>query len=210
MANFKAGHAVEHGDNCQIDSSVRLSEGYGPDHRPTLLGNNCRIRAGSILYCDVVCGDYLQTGHNVMIRENTIIGDHVVIGTNTVVDGNVEIGSYVKIESNCYIPTHVKIGSRVFMGPGITMTNDMYPLKMRATYQPLGPTLEDGVTIGGGVTIVPGVTIGEGSFVAAGTVVTKSVPPMSLVVGVPGRVSPLPEALRERNMALSWQKYLDR
>lgn len=96
----------------------------------------------------------------------------------------------------------------MFLGPGVTFTNDMFPLKMRESYKPLGPTLEDGVTIGGGVTIVPGVTIGEGSFVAAGAVVTKDVPPMSIVIGVPGRISPLPDVLRERNMALSWRKYL--
>ena len=49
--------------------------------------------------------------------------------------------------------------------------------------------------IGGGCTILPGVTIGERSFIAAGAVVNKDVPPRSFVVGVPGRISPLPDHL---------------
>ena len=53
--------------------------------------------------------------------------------------------------------------------------------------------------IGGGVTITPGITIGEGTFVAAGAVVTKDVPPRSLVIGVPGRISPLPKHLDRPN-----------
>ena len=67
--------------------------------------------------------------------------------------------------------------------------------------------MEDGVTLGGGVVVVPGVTIGKGSFVAAGAVVTKDVPPMSFVKGVPGVISQLPEKLREMNIALNWRKY---
>jgi acetyltransferase-like isoleucine patch superfamily enzyme len=44
------------------------------------------------------------------------------------------------------------------------------------------------VWIGNNVTVLDGVTIGDGAVIGAGTVVTKSVPPRSVVVGVPGRV----------------------
>lgn len=46
----------------------------------------------------------------------------------------------------------------------------------------------DDVWIGGGATILPGVTIGKGCTVAAGSVVTKDVPPFSVVRGAPARV----------------------
>lgn len=197
------------GNNLSIDANVIL--GYGTQNGLDLakFGDNCIFRAGTTIYGSVEFGNYVQTGHNVMVRENTKVGDHVVIGTNTVIDGNVEIGDFVKIESSCYIPTHVKIGTRVFIGPGVVLTNDQYPLKLRDQYKPLGPIIEDGVTIGGSVTIVPGVTIGSGSFIAAGAVVTKDIPPMSLVRGVPGMISPMPEKLKEENLALSWRKYLN-
>ena len=125
------------------------------------------------------------------------------------VDGNVQIGNFVKIESNCYICTHVSIGDRVFLGPNVVLTNDRIPLKQRAQYEPLGPTIKSGVTLGAGVILLPGVTVGEDSFVAAGTIVTKDVPPRSFVIGSPGEIKPLPEALDERNMALSWMKFLE-
>ncbi|MBF0633646.1 MAG: N-acetyltransferase [Nitrospinae bacterium] len=201
-----SSHEIGEGSQTQPGCVVGLKyrEGCGPAR----IGKNARLRAGSIIYADVVAGDFFQTGHHAMIRENTTIGNHVVIGTNTVIDGNVTIADFVKIESNCYICTHVTIGSRVFFGPNVTLLNDKYPLKMRDDYNPVGPIIEDDVTLGGGVVVLPGVRVGEGSFVAAGAVVTKDVPPRSFVKGVPGKVSPLPAKLQERNMALSWRKYL--
>lgn len=198
----------EGGPDCRIQAGCMVGLKYRDGCQPAILGNGARIRAGTIIYADVVIGDDFQTGHHVLIREKTVIGDHVVVGTNTVIDGQVSIGDFVKIESNCYIPTHVTIGSRVFLGPNVTMTNDRYPLKMRDHYQPEGPIIEDGVTLGAGVVVCPGVRIGQGAFVAAGAVVTKDVPAWYMVMGVPGRLSPLPEKLRELNMALSWMKYL--
>lgn len=194
--------------DCQVQPNCTVGFKYRDACEPVRLGPGARIRMGTIIYADVVVGENLQTGHNVLIRENTILGDHVVVGTNTIIEGQVQVGNFVKIESNCYIPTHVTIGSRVFLGPGVTLTNDRYPLKLRDEYQPEGPVLEDGVTLGGGVVVCPGVRIGADSFVAAGAVVTKDVPPQSMVMGVPGRCEPLPEKLRERNLALSWRKHL--
>ena len=199
---------LEAGDDCQIQEGAIVGLMYAPGAGPVRLGKGARIRAGAILYADVVAGEDFQTGHHVLVREKTIVGDHVVIGTNTVIDGTVTIGNFVKIESNCYIPTHTTIGDRVFFGPGVTLTNDRYPLKLRDEYVPEGPVIEDGVTLGGAVVVLPGVRIGHDSFVAAGAVVTRDVPPFSLVRGVPGRAVPAPEKFRERNLALSWRKHL--
>jgi acetyltransferase-like isoleucine patch superfamily enzyme len=199
----------ETGDNFVIQQNVLIGLRYKEDCRPVSLGSDCVIRYGSVIYCDVIIGSDFQTGHNVIVREHTKFGSHVVVGTNTVIEGYVTVGDFVKIESNCYIPTHTRIGSRVFIGPGVVLTNDKYPQKMRDKYQPQGPVIEDGVTLGGGVVVVPGITIGKGSFVAAGAVVTEDIPPMSLVKGVPGKIFPLPEKLREFNMAKNWRKYLN-
>lgn len=194
---------------------VTLQEGslvgikYMAECHPVFFKGNGVVRAGTIIYADVEIGDDFQTGHNATIREKTVFGDHIVVGTNVVIDGNVTIGDFVKIETNSYIPTHVTIGSRVFVGPGVVLTNDRYPQKMRDSYKPEGPIIEDGVTLGGGCVVVPGVRIGKGSFVAAGAIVTKDVPPMSMVIGSPGRIVELPEKLREMNIAVNWRKYLN-
>lgn len=202
-------HFFQAGEDCQIQPGCVVGLKYRSDSNPVQLGTLVRIRTGSIIYADVQAGDDFQTGHNVVIREHTVFGDHIVVGSNTVIDGHVSVGDFVKIESNCYIPTHVTIGSRVFLGPGVVLTNDRYPQKMRDRYKPEGPIIEDGVSLGGGVVVVPGVTIGQGSFVAAGAVVTKDVPPMSLVQGVPGRILTMPDKLREWNTAVNWRRYLD-
>lgn len=198
----------EIGPDSDVQPGAIVGLKYRPDAGPAIIGARARIRAGAIIYGDVEIGDDFQTGHHVLLRENTRVGRHVLLGTQSVVDGQVEIGDFVKIESNVYIPTHVKIGSFVFIGPGVTITNDRYPLKLRDEYKPEGATLEDGVTIGGGVTILPGVTVGRDSFVAAGAVVVKDAPPESLIVGAPGRNRPLPDHLWERNMAKAWARVL--
>lgn len=196
------------GPDCEVQPGALVGLQYKKDAGPAVIGARARIRAGAIIYGDVNIGDDFQTGHQVLLREKTKIGRHVLLGTQSVIDGQVTIGDFVKIETHVYIPTHVEIGSFVFIGPGVTITNDRYPLKLRDQYKPEGAILEDGVTIGGGVTIVPGVRIGRDSFIAAGAIVTKDVPPDSLVVGAPGRVQPLPDHLKERNMAKAWARIL--
>lgn len=202
MANAKLG------EDCTIDQDCVLGYAYRKNGQPLLVGARARVRSGTVIYSDVVIGDDFQTGHHVLIRELTRIGNHVVVGTGSTIDGNVDIADFVKIESHCYIPTHVRIGSRVFIGPGVVLTNDRYPLKQRDRYRPEGPILEDGVTVGGGVTICPGVRIGADAFIAAGAVVTHDVAAGCLALGVPAAVRPLPPALRERNLALSWRRHL--
>jgi acetyltransferase-like isoleucine patch superfamily enzyme len=203
-------HYYRAAEDCELQPGAQVGLRYKEGCGPAVFGAHARIRSGTVIYGDVTAGDHFQTGHHVLVRADTIVGDHVTLGTNVVIDGQVRIGSFVKIESNCYIPTHCTFGSRVFLGPGVTILNDRYPLRQRATYQPEGCVIEDNVTIGGGVVLLPGVRIGAGSFVAAGAVVTKDIPSGKLVVGVPGQVRPLPEHLDEPNMALSWQGYLDK
>jgi acetyltransferase-like isoleucine patch superfamily enzyme len=195
---------AELGDDCRIDPDSIVGLMVEGAEQPAILGAGAIIRAGSIIYGDVRAGRRFRTGHHVLIRGHTVLGDEVTVGTNSVIDGEVEIGSQVKIETAVYIPTHVRIGCRVFLGPRATLTNDRYPLRQRARYTPEGPILEDDVTIGAGAILLPGVRIGRGSLVGAGAVVTRDVPPWSLVVGNPGQVSALPERLREENKALRW------
>ncbi|MBV9214310.1 MAG: N-acetyltransferase, partial [Actinobacteria bacterium] len=50
-----------------------------------------------------------------------------------------------------------------------------------------GPVLRRRCRVGGAATLLPGVEIGEEAFVGAGAVVTRDVPPRTLVVGVPAQ-----------------------
>lgn len=166
----------------------KLSEG-------ATIGNDCIIRAYSIIYENVKIGNNVETGTHVVIRENTKIGDFTIIGSHTVVDGNVEIGSRVSIQSGVYIPPKTSIGNDVFLGPMVMISNDKYPASKRL----LGVTVKDNAIIGLGAQLISGITIHEGAIVGAGAVVTKDVPPNAVVVGVPARkVSTREEYLKKQ------------
>jgi acetyltransferase-like isoleucine patch superfamily enzyme len=194
----------EVGESCQVQEPSLLGLAYREAAGPLRAGCDCIFRAFTTIYGDVEMGDAVKTGHYVLIREHTRIGSFVTIGSGVIIDGYVSMGSYIKLESNVYIPTHTTLGSYIFIGPSAVLTNDRYPLRRRAEYEPEGPALDDGVTIGANATILPGVRIGEGAMVAAGSVVTRDVPPWHLALGAPARCQPLPDELRERNEARRW------
>ncbi len=192
------------GDGSRIDSMVEIGYAYASDCGKSRLGARAIVRRGAVIYGDVEAGDDLSVGHFALIREHTRIGDQVVVGTQVVIEGHVTIGSHVKIESGAFLPTQTTIGCRVFIGPHAVLTNDKYPLRRRHEYEPVGPTIDDNVSLGAGCILLPGIHVGEGSIVSAGAVVTRSVPPWSLVRGVPGQCEPLPDHLKEENRARSW------
>lgn len=163
----------------------------------TEIGPDGVIRSGTIIYCAVKIGRRFESGHNVIIREQTIIGDNVLVGTNSVIDGDTWIGSNVCIQSMVYIPAASLIEENVFIGPNAVFTNDKYPLRKDSKL--VGPILRRGATIGANSTLLPGVEVGEGAIIAAGAVVTRDVPRWSLAIGVPAVIQELPEELKVLN-----------
>ena len=160
----------------------------------TTVGKNAVIRSGTILYCDVIIGDFFQTGHNVVIREETRIGDRVSIGTATVIDGHTTIGNDVSLQSRVYIPTNTRIGNHVFIGPNAVLTNDRYPPTRIGGLD--GPIIKDSAAIGANATLLPGVCIGKGALVAAGAIVTRDVPDHMMAIGAPAKIRELPVIMK--------------
>ena len=155
----------------------------------TLQIDRCaHIRCGTIIYAGSTIGAYLQTGHNVIIREENVIGDHLEIWSNSIIDYGCRIGNKVKIHANVYIAQFTTIENDVFLAPGVTIANDPHPLCHQCT-QENGPTIKAGARIGINATILPGVVIGECALVGAGAVVTKDVPDKAVYYGNPGRVT---------------------
>jgi len=103
-------------------------------------------------------------------------------------------GSDCFINRDYYFDTNgpILIGSHVCVGHGvafITTDHETGTLSRRAGELKVLPIIiEDGVWIAANVTLLPGVTVGRGAVVAAGAVVTKDVPPNSLVAGIPAKV----------------------
>lgn len=159
----------------------------------SVIGKQAVLRSGAVIYCDVRIGDNFQCGHNVLIREKTIIGNRSAIGTATIIDGNVVIGDNVSIQSMVYIPTNTSIGNHVFIGPNAVLTNDRYPPSPPGNL--VGPILKNKAAIGANATILPGICIGEGALVAAGSIVTCDVPDNMMAIGTPAKIKELPPGI---------------
>ncbi len=170
----------------RIDPGVLIGylTGRSIEASPTVIGANAVIRSGTVIYGSVRIGDDLQTGHNVVIREQNEIGDRLNIWNNSAIDYGCTIGHNVKIHNNVYVCQYTVIEDDVFIAPGVMMANDMYPVN----YEGLkGPTIRKGARIGANVTLLPGVTIGEGALIGSGSVVTRDIPPRTIAYGSPAR-----------------------
>ena len=129
-------------------------------------------------------GKNVKIWHFAYVGDNTIIGDNVMIGSLAHIDYAVKIGNNTRIEGSVYIPPLTVIGNNVFIAPGATFTNDPYPMSPKM----IGVTVEDGAIIAARAVIKPGVTIGKNAVVGMGAVVTKDVPPETVVIGNPARI----------------------
>ena len=146
------------GRGSKIYGSVRMDT---PPYRRFFLGNHSVIES----YCcintavgDVIIGDYTRIGLHETIIGPVTIGNHCCTGQ----------GSIITALIHNFDDTNKRINEQgVSVKPVI---------------------IEDDVMIGANVSIMPGVTIGTHSIVAAGAVVTKDVPPHSLVAGIPAKL----------------------
>ena len=125
------------------------------------------------------------------------LGDYSVIESFACINnavGDVVIGDHTRIGLHNTVIGPVKIGNHVNLAQGITITALNHNFKdadKRIDEQGISTapvTIGDDIWIGANAVVLPGVTIGDHSVVAAGAVVTKDVPPRSLVAGVPARI----------------------
>lgn len=183
-------HLILLTEDAEYDPNVLLGyrPGRGIEDLTLRIGPRARIRSGTVIYAGTTIGTDFQSGHNVIVREQNILGDHVSIWNNTTIDYGCRIGANVKIHTNCYIAQYTVLEDDVFLAPGVTVANDLHPGCPYSGECMRGPTIKRGVQVGVNVTFVPMVTVGEYSLIAAGAVVTKDIPPYSLVTGNPGRV----------------------
>jgi acetyltransferase-like isoleucine patch superfamily enzyme len=153
-----------------------------------MIGRGACIRSGTVIYAGSSIGTCLETGHNVVIREENTIGDGFSIWNNSVVDYGCTIGSRVKVHCNVYIAQFTVIEDDVFLAPGVMVANDLHPGCPLANTCMRGPTIKRGARIGVNCTLLPFITIGEGAVIGAGSVVTRDVPAGTLAYGNPARV----------------------
>jgi acetyltransferase-like isoleucine patch superfamily enzyme len=177
-------------DNHTIEDGVVLGYPTGrliPNQMLTI-GSGATIRSGTVIYVGSTIGAGLETGHNVVIREENIIGQHCSIWSNSVIDYGCRLGDRVKIHANVYVAQFTVIEDDVFLAPGVIIANDPHPECSECTREQ-APIIKRGARIGANVTLLPGIVVGEYSLVGAGSVVTRNVPPGTVVYGNPARVA---------------------
>ncbi len=168
--------AIEKGVRIRFANNIHLGKGAYIDQGVYLhacpdgirIGNSSLVMHGSVLHVY----NFRDLPHS-----GIWIGDHSLIGEYNVIRGQ----------------GGVRIGNRVYTSPMVQLlaVNHIFDDRDRPfvdqgiTAQ--GITIEDDVWVGSGAIVTDGVTIGKGSVVAAGSVVTRDVPPYTVVAGAPAR-----------------------
>jgi len=171
-----------------------------------LIGKDVTIRQASYIkagknfiaqdHCEInglsqkglVFGDKVTIGSYAIIRPTNLYGGEAGVGLK--VGNNSSIGPYAYIGCSGYI----EIGDNVMMSPRVSIYSENHNFSETTI-----PMIEQGVTrsfvkieddcwLAANSVILAGVTVGKGSVVAAGSIVTKDVPPYSIVAGNPARI----------------------
>jgi len=124
------------------------------------------------------------------------IDDGTKVGTFVEIQKNAFIGKNCKISSHTFICEGVHIEDNVFIGHNVTFINDKLPrsinddgsMQTEEDWKVVETYIKKGASIGSSATILCGITVGEKAIVGAGAVVTKDVPPNSVVAGVPAKI----------------------
>ena len=144
---------------------------------------------------DVVLGKDVRLSKFINLYGCTV-GDETKIGAFVEIQKNAHVGKRCKISSHTFICEGVTIEDNVFVGHGVTFINDSYPrattsdgqLQKETDWRVERTLVKKGASIGSGSTILSQVTIGENAIVGAGSIVTRDVPPDTIVAGNPARL----------------------
>ncbi|MCW3117551.1 MAG: isoleucine patch superfamily enzyme carbonic anhydrase/acetyltransferase [Chitinophagaceae bacterium] len=124
----------------------------------------------------------------VIILPDATIGSNCNINAHTFIENNVRVGNRVTIKCGVYLWDGIEIEDDVFIGPNATFVNDNYPRSKKYPEKYSITKICKGASIGANATILGEITIGEYALVGAGSVVTKDVPPFTLVSGNPASI----------------------
>lgn len=176
--------------------------------RLDLLGSEARIARGARLESPslIRLGAGVQIEHGAIIRANTETMPGVTLGDDTSIkeysvlnanQGSIRMGNRCWLGPHCLIygNGNVTIGDDVLIAAHTTINSISHvatrldvPMSSQGIYcDPV--VIEDDVWIGLNCTILQGVTVGKGSIIGAGAVVTRDIPPYSIALGVPARVT---------------------
>ena len=201
------GEGVQFGANVVVHPGVRIGDGVliqdgailgkSPALSPRssaapvdgdalVIEDGARILAQAIVFAGARIGARAIVGDQGYVRERAVVGEDTVVGRGSCVDNDVTVGARVRIQTNVYLAAYSSVEDDVFIGPNAMTTNDQTMARPGDDLR--GARMRRACRIGCGAVLLPGIEVGEDSFVAAAAVVTRDVPPRTVVMGSPARV----------------------
>jgi len=143
---------------------------------PTALVASARVGEGTRIwaYVNVLAGATI--GRDCNICDRCFVENDVVIGDRVTVKCGVSLYDGLSLEDD------------VFVGPGVTFSNDPRPRSGRRRNSYPKTRIRTGASLGAGAVLLPGITVGRWAMVGAGSLVTRDVPDFALTYGSPARV----------------------
>ena len=171
-----------------LSSAVRISQRYLVPRFVSALYYLLRCR------CFISPLAKVQLTHKISFGKGTVVKPFAVIQTNR---GKITVGKKCSINNFVQIANSdgdITIGDYVRIGPNVTILGSSRNYKRKNVlivdqgFSHDGVVIEDDVLIASGAIVLKGCHIGRGAVIGAGSVVTKSVPPYSVVVGIPAKI----------------------
>jgi len=157
------------------------------------------FRADQLARCGAAC--VFEAGVLVFHPESIELGANVYVGHNAILKGyhknKMRIGDETWIGQQAFLHSAggIDIGARVGIGPGVRIITSSHaeagrdvPI-LNSPIELAPVVIEDDCDLGVGAIVLPGVRIGKGAQIGAGAVVTEDVPPYSVAIGVPAKVT---------------------
>lgn len=158
-------------------------------YNPLIIGENCVLCPGVVLYVGTTIGSNTLLGDFCSIREECCIGNNCIISRNVSVNYNTRIGNRTKVMDNTHITGNAVIEEDVFISVLVATTNDNTMGREEYSEDHVqGPYIKKNTTIGAAANILPNVTVGENCIIGAGAVVTKNIEDNKVAMGMPARV----------------------
>jgi len=190
--NTVIGDCVEIFEGCVIGkppSKIKSSSrGVAQDLVPVKIGKDSILCPHVTLCTGVEIGEGTLLGNNCSVREECVIGNDCIIAGDVSINYHTKIGNRVKIMDNTHITGNMIIEDDVFISALVCTTNDNSMGRKGWHDEITGPIIKQFSTIGGGANLLPNITVGRNAIVGANSVVTKDVPDLKVVMGIPARV----------------------